>query len=72
MQVSTPPPPTQRRGGPAPGARGEPVPPAGGPTVPATREITIADLLTHTSGIAQGAAERNPDDTLASLVPRYA
>jgi CubicO group peptidase (beta-lactamase class C family) len=51
--------------------------------VPANREITIKDLLTHTSGlsssgegIAPGAGslvnkiERKPDDTLADYIPR--
>jgi CubicO group peptidase (beta-lactamase class C family) len=37
----------------------------------ASREITIADLLTHTSGMVS-SIERKPDDTLASLVPRLA
>jgi CubicO group peptidase (beta-lactamase class C family) len=39
--------------------------------VPAQREITLADLLTHTSGIVS-SVERRPDDTLATLVPRLA
>ena len=48
-------------------------------TAPASREITIRDLLTHTSGlmssgIAQAEAtrlvRRNPDDTLATYIPR--
>lgn len=56
---------------PAAGARGA-SPAADGPTVPANREITIADLLTHTSGMAMLNNERKADDTLASLVPRYA
>ena len=51
-------------------ARGA-APPADGPTVPAKREITIADLLTHTSGMVSNV-ERRADDTLASLMPRYA
>lgn len=52
--------------------------------VPAAREITVRDLLTHTSGITSvgdkiapgGAAhlvnriERTPDDTLATYVPK--
>lgn len=48
--------------------------------VPATREITIIDLLTHTSGLASGGAanaefvnlqkERKPTDTLADFIPR--
>ena len=49
-------------------------------TVPAVREITIKDLLTHTSGLASGpmgASEaaknpRKPTDTLADYVPRLA
>jgi CubicO group peptidase (beta-lactamase class C family) len=47
-------------------------PPASGPTVPAKREITISDLLTHTSGMGSGLQDRQPDDTLATLMPRYA
>ncbi len=49
-------------------------------TVPAEREITIIDLLTHTSGLASGGAanaeaaklmkERKPTDTLADFIPR--
>jgi CubicO group peptidase (beta-lactamase class C family) len=48
-------------------------------TVPASREITIRDLLTHTSGLmssgiaqaeATRLASRNPDDTLATYIPR--
>lgn len=48
--------------------------------IPATREITVRDLLTHTSGLGSGgssAAEmakimqmRKPTDTLADFVPR--
>ena len=57
-------------------------PPPGAPyyTVPAARDITILDLLTHTSGFASGglgAAEyrkltqsRKPTDTLADFIPR--
>ena len=58
-------------------------PAGGGPTtiitVPARREITIRDLLTHTSGLmSSGLAQaeatrlvhRNPDDTLATYIPR--
>ena len=49
-------------------------------TVPAAREITIKDLLTHTSGLASGPmgnseAARNPrkpTDTLADQIPRLA
>lgn len=48
-------------------------------TVPASREITIRDLLTHTSGLASGGpasraeAEkiaRRPGETLADYIPR--
>jgi CubicO group peptidase (beta-lactamase class C family) len=49
-------------------------------TVPADREITIIDLLTHTSGLVSGGAsakafekllqERKPTDTLADFIPR--
>lgn len=48
-------------------------------TIPADREITIRDLLTHTSGLASGgpmsAAEaakiaRKPGETLADFIPR--
>jgi CubicO group peptidase (beta-lactamase class C family) len=59
--------------------------PAGSPpqiyTVPADREITVRDLLTHTSGlmsngIAQAEANRlvhrDPQDTLATYIPRLA
>lgn len=55
----------------------------GGTAVPAIRDITVKDLLTHTSGlssgqqgVATGAAslqnkvERGPDATLASVVPQ--
>ena len=40
-------------------------------TVPAEREITVRDLLTHTSGIVRNA-ERTPDDSLATYVPKLA
>ena len=40
-------------------------------TVAANREITIRDLLTHTSGIVRNA-ERTPDDSLATYVPKLA
>ena len=49
-------------------------------TVPAEREITIVDLLTHTSGLATGGLgsaefarimkERKPTDTLADFIPK--
>ncbi len=63
LKVSTAPPGASRGSSPA----------AEEPTVPANREITIADLLTHTSGmVGSGPQDRRPDDTLASLMPRYA
>lgn len=49
--------------------------------IPASREITIQDLLTHTSGMVSGGlgarqasklAPRNPNDTLADYIPRLA
>lgn len=53
--------------------------------VPTQREVTIKDLLTHTSGLASSGfpdsrlindlskkLEYNPDDTLASFIPRLA
>ncbi len=47
-------------------------------TMPAEREITIRDLLTHTSGLASGPISnaamrdlnRRPDENLASFIPR--
>ena len=51
-------------------------------TVPANRDITIIDLLTHTSGLASGGItvpevqkllqSRKPTDTLADFIPRLA
>jgi len=49
-------------------------------TVPAAREITIRDLLTHTSGLVSGGISateaakmpRKPTDTLADYIPRLA
>ena len=49
-------------------------------TVPAAREVTIKDLLTHTSGLASGPMgnseamknPRKPTDTLADYIPRLA
>jgi CubicO group peptidase (beta-lactamase class C family) len=49
--------------------------------VPAAREITVKDLLTHTSGLMSGgvsgpeaakSAQRKPDDTLATYIPKLA
>jgi CubicO group peptidase (beta-lactamase class C family) len=47
-------------------------------TVPAERDITIRDLLTHTSGLVSGTistaeaakVSRNPNETLADYIPR--
>jgi CubicO group peptidase (beta-lactamase class C family) len=50
-------------------------------TVPATRDITIKDLLTHTSGLSSGPmgqsvvtreGRRRPEDTLSTYLPRVA
>ena len=52
-------------------------------TVPAEREITVRDLLTHTSGLASGggitasvsrelAAQRKPEDTVGDVTRRLA
>jgi CubicO group peptidase (beta-lactamase class C family) len=49
-------------------------------TVPAAREITIRDLLTHTSGLVSGGISateaakmpRKPNDTLGEYIPRLA
>jgi len=77
--------PNARGGGPAPGGPGGgPGAGRGGPPpevdlVSATREITIRDLLTHTSGLLSGglgnavagqAGFRGPTDTLATYVPK--
>jgi CubicO group peptidase (beta-lactamase class C family) len=49
--------------------------------VPAAREITVKDLLTHTSGLMSGGvssaeqaklAPRSPSDTLANYIPKLA
>ncbi len=53
-------------------SRGLTSPATDGPTVPASREITIKDLLTHTSGMVGNVPDRRPDDTLATIVSRYA
>jgi CubicO group peptidase (beta-lactamase class C family) len=70
----------QPRVGPPPGAGDEPAGPPKFYTVPAEREITIRDLLTHTSGLSSGPMStsdirrpeiaRKPTDTLADYVPR--
>jgi CubicO group peptidase (beta-lactamase class C family) len=50
-------------------------------TVPAVRDITVKDLLTHTSGLSSGPmgqsvvareGRRRPEDTLATYLPRVA
>lgn len=50
-------------------------------TVPARRDVTLKDLLTHTSGLSSGPmgqsvvareGRRRPDDTLATYLPRVA
>jgi len=65
--------------GAAPGGQGSAAPEFD--TVPASREITIRDLLTHTSGLMSGGlgnsvasrlAPRTPIDTLATYVPKLA
>jgi len=68
------------RQGPPPGAGDEPAGPPKFYTVPAEREITIRDLLTHTSGLASGPMStsdirrpeiaRKPTETLADYIPR--
>jgi CubicO group peptidase (beta-lactamase class C family) len=44
--------------------------------VPANREITIHDLMTHTSGVGSGGggrgAPRSPEDNLAAYMPKLA
>src|SRR4051812_36841480 len=75
------PPGGEARGGAARGGRGEAPPEPEIYTVPATREITVRDLLTHTSGLessgignrtASRAAPRLNTDTLATYVPKLA
>ncbi len=63
-------------GGGAGAAAGGAAGPAPFDTVSATREITIRDLLTHTSGLVSGglggatAPQRAPTDTLAGYIPK--
>ena len=66
---------------PAFGRGGPPSAPPEFDLVPATREITVRDLLTHTSGLmsagVSGAeqarlAPRSPNDTLANYIPKLA
>jgi CubicO group peptidase (beta-lactamase class C family) len=87
MTVGVPMPPANSRGAPGPSA---PAPSAAGRggrgapeepqyyTVPAEREVTIRDLLTHTSGLVSGpisgyanrSVAAGPKETLADYVPR--
>ncbi len=65
---------------PAPGPPGQPPPAPEYYVVPADRDITIKDLLTHTSGLASGGITRSeagkvyggrkPTDRLADAIPR--
>ena len=74
--------PLQMPGGFANGGRGGPPPtPPEFDLVPAAREITVRDLLTHTSGLMSGGvsgmeqnkvAPRGPNDTLANYIPKLA
>jgi len=66
---------------PAFGRGGPPAAPPEFDLVPASREITVKDLLTHTSGLMSGGvsgseqaklAPRSPNDTLASYIPKLA
>src|SRR6516165_2087572 len=66
---------------PAFGRGGPPSAPPEFDLVPAAREITVHDLLTHTSGLMSGgvsgtvqamAAPRGPNDTLANYIPKLA
>jgi CubicO group peptidase (beta-lactamase class C family) len=66
---------------PAFGRGGPPSPPPEFDLVPAAREITVKDLLTHTSGLMSGGvsgseqaklAPRSPNDTLATYIPKLA
>jgi CubicO group peptidase (beta-lactamase class C family) len=65
-------------GPPVPAAQGQPPPPPEIYTVPAEREITIRDLMTHTSGLESGGAgtregariaPRSTSSNLAAYVP---
>ena len=66
---------------PAFGRGGPPAPAPEFDLVPAAREITVTDLLTHTSGLMSGGvsgaeqaklAPRSPNDTLANYIPKLA
>jgi CubicO group peptidase (beta-lactamase class C family) len=79
VAVEKPPAPEAAPAPPAGRGRGRGAPPPEIDMVPATREITVRDLLTHTSGLessgvgsreAARRAPRNATDTLATYVPR--
>ncbi len=63
-----------------PAQPGQPAPEPEIYTIPATREITVRDLLTHTSGLGSGGSSvreaakvmqaRKPTDTLSDFIPR--
>jgi CubicO group peptidase (beta-lactamase class C family) len=66
---------------PAFGRGGPPAAPPEFELVPAAREITVHDLLTHTSGLMSGGVSgaeqaklvpRGPNDTLANYIPKLA
>jgi CubicO group peptidase (beta-lactamase class C family) len=66
---------------PAFGRGGPPAPVPEFDLVPAAREITVKDLLTHTSGLMSGGvsgaeqaklAPRGPNDTLSNYIPKLA
>jgi CubicO group peptidase (beta-lactamase class C family) len=66
---------------PAFGRGGPPTAPPEFDLVPAAREITVKDLLTHTSGLMSGGVSgaeqaklvpRGPNDTLANYIPKLA
>ncbi len=66
---------------PAFGRGGPPAAPPDFDLVPAAREITVHDLLTHTSGLMSGGVSgaeqarlvpRGPQDTLANYIPKLA
>jgi len=77
--VPQPAPPGARGGGAAPAGRtGGPPPEPRYYTIPVEREVTVRDLLTHTSGVVSGtlsnfanrAVAAGPKDTLADYIPR--
>jgi CubicO group peptidase (beta-lactamase class C family) len=78
MKVAVPKP-GQSEPTPSVGPRPANAPKAEADLVPASREITIRDLLTHTSGLLSGglgdaasSIERQPNDTLATYIPKLA